>query len=75
MALVPVPYTRPGDIPPYLRTTLYDLIAVLQDVVAPPADALVVAIVADWLRAGRITVFGATTSSRALWHDAALALL
>ena len=39
---------------PCITTTLYDVIAALQSVVAPEDDALVVTIVADWLRSGRL---------------------
>jgi hypothetical protein len=40
--------------PTRVTTTLYDVIAALQTVVAPEEDHLVVAIVADWLRSGRL---------------------
>ena len=58
------------DTPTCLTTTLYDLITALHDVVAPHEDALVVAIVARWLRTGRITFRGEAGSRR----RAALAL-
>lgn len=41
---------------PRITTTLYDVIAALQSVVAPEDDALVVTIVAAWLRSGRLRV-------------------
>ena len=62
-----------ADASTYLTTTLYDLMAALHDVVAPDEDALVVAIVARWLRTGRITCLGAAASRR-LRRSAALAL-
>ena len=37
-----------------VTTTLYDVMAALQTVVESEADAVVVAIVADWLRSGRL---------------------
>ncbi len=40
--------------PTRVTTTLYDVIATLQTVVKPEEDDLVVAIVADWLRSGRL---------------------
>jgi hypothetical protein len=41
---------------PRITTTLYDVIAALQSVVAPEDDALIVTIVAAWLRSGRLRV-------------------
>jgi hypothetical protein len=50
-----VPLGRHTDAaPPRVPTTLYEVITVLQAVVEPDADDLVVAIVADWLRSGRL---------------------
>lgn len=47
-----------------LRTTLYDVMAVLQNEVEPHDDALVVEIVARWLRTGRMSlVRGATVAA------------
>jgi hypothetical protein len=46
-----------------VTTTLYDVIAALQTVVAPEDDALVVTIVAAWLRSGRLRVPHAVTST------------
>jgi hypothetical protein len=40
--------------PATIKTTLYDLIAALQEVVEPGEDGLVVATVVSMLRAGRI---------------------
>ena len=42
-------------------TTLYDLMAALQDVVGPDDDVLVVATVVHLLRSGRLTVLGPAT--------------
>jgi hypothetical protein len=47
-----------ADVPTCLTTTRYDLMAALHAVVEPDDDALVVAIVARWLRTGRITFRG-----------------
>jgi hypothetical protein len=44
-----------GEVPSRVTTTLYDVIAALQTVVEPEDDALVVAIVAAWLRSGRLS--------------------
>lgn len=62
MSIAINPYEIKADVPTYLTTTLYDLIAAFHSVVAPHEDALVVAIVACWLRAGRITLLGAGAS-------------
>ncbi len=40
--------------PTRVTTTLYDVIAALQSVVEPEEDDVVVAIVAEWLRSGRL---------------------
>jgi hypothetical protein len=40
--------------PTRVTTTLYDVIAALQTVVEPEEDDVVVAIVAEWLRSGRL---------------------
>jgi hypothetical protein len=37
-----------------VTTTLFDVLAALQTVVEPEEDAVVVAIVAAWLRSGRL---------------------
>jgi hypothetical protein len=42
--------------PTRVTTTLYDVMAALQTVVEPEEDDVVVAIVADWLRSGRLRV-------------------
>jgi hypothetical protein len=41
---------------PRVTTTLYDVIATLQTMVAPEDDALIVTIVTEWLRSGRLRV-------------------
>ncbi len=46
---------RKEETPPRITTTLYALIATLQDVVGPD-DALVIATVEHLLRAGRLTL-------------------
>ena len=53
-----------ADVPTFLTTTLYDLMTALQAVVAADEDVLVVAIVALWLRTGRITWLGKAASHR-----------
>jgi hypothetical protein len=55
----PTPQTVPlgshtDEAPPRVSTTLYEVIAALQDVVEPDEDDLIVAIVADCLRSGRL---------------------
>jgi hypothetical protein len=47
--------------PTRVTTTLYDIIVALQTLVEPEDDALVVAIVAAWLRSGRLRVPAAAT--------------
>ena len=42
-------------------TTLYDVIATLQEVAEPGEDAVVVAIVDTWLRTGRLRFVNAET--------------
>jgi hypothetical protein len=46
--------------PPRLATTLYDVIAAIQDVLRPDDSALVVATVVDLLRCRRLTWLGKT---------------
>ncbi len=74
MSIAINPYEIQAYVPTYLTTTLYDLIAAFHTVVAPHEDALVVAIVAHWLRAGRITLSGESASRRLRatrpWHGA-----
>jgi len=41
--------------PTYITTTLYELLAALQTVGEPDEDELLVAIVACWVRTGRLT--------------------
>jgi hypothetical protein len=48
--------------PATITTTLYDLIAALQEVVDPGEEALVVATVVSMLRAGRLTWHGNTVA-------------
>ena len=43
-----------AEAPTRVTTTLYDVIAALQTVVEPEGDDLIVAIVAEWLRSGRL---------------------
>jgi hypothetical protein len=52
---------RQGEATPLcLTTTLYDLIAAIQDELSPDDDALVVASVVHLLRSGRLTWLGNT---------------
>src|SRR6266704_1030788 len=44
--------------PPRLTTTLYELLAAIQDVVGPEGDALVVATVRHLLQSGQLTWLG-----------------
>jgi hypothetical protein len=48
------PAINADETPARVTTTLYDVIAALQSVVEPEEDDVVVAIVADWLRSGRL---------------------
>jgi hypothetical protein len=48
------PASDTDEAPTRVTTTLYDVIAALQMVVEPEEDDVVVAIVADWLRSGRL---------------------
>jgi hypothetical protein len=50
------PERRTAVAPTRVTTTLYDVIAALQTVVEPEEDEVVVAIVAAWLRSGRLRV-------------------
>jgi hypothetical protein len=50
--------------PPRLATTLYELLAALQDVVGPEADALLVATVRHLLQSGRLTWLGEARERR-----------
>ena len=55
--------------PPRLTTTLYELLAAIQDVVGPDEDALIGATVRHLLQSGRLTWLGEArtrTSVRAL---------
>ena len=44
--------------PPRLATTLYELLAVIQEVVGPEEDALIIATVRHLLESGRLTWLG-----------------
>jgi len=44
--------------PPHLTTTLYELLAAIQDVVGSDEDALIVATVRHLLQSGRLTWLG-----------------
>jgi hypothetical protein len=48
------PAISTDEAPIRVTTTLYDVMAALQSVVEPEEDAVVVAIVAAWLRSGRL---------------------
>jgi len=48
------PAISTDEAPTRVTTTLYDVIATLQSVVEPEEDDVVIAIVADWLRSGRL---------------------
>jgi hypothetical protein len=48
------PAISTAETPTRVTTTLYDVMAALQSVVEPEEDAVVVAIVAAWLRSGRL---------------------
>jgi hypothetical protein len=50
------PAISTDEAPSRVTTTLYDVMAALQSVVEPEEDAVVVAIVAAWLRSGRLRV-------------------
>ncbi len=50
----PIPQRSPEEAPTRVTTTLYDVLAALQTVVEPEEDDVVVAIVAAWLRSGRL---------------------
>jgi hypothetical protein len=50
------PERRTAVAPTRVTTTLYDVIAALQTVAEPEEDDIVVAIVANWLRSGRLRV-------------------
>ena len=50
----PTPALSPEAVSTRVTTTLYDVLAALQTVVEPEEDHLVVAIVAAWLRSGRL---------------------
>ena len=62
--------------PARLTTTLYDLMAALQDVVGPEDDTQVVATMVHLLRSGRLTGLERenTQERRTLWSHSLLAL-
>jgi hypothetical protein len=68
MAIAIDPCEVEADVSTCLTTTLYDLMVALQDVAAPHADAMVVSLVARWLRTGRITFLG--DDAARLWRSA-----
>ena len=55
-AVFSTPERRTAVAPTRVTTTLYDVMAALQTVVEPEEDDVVVAIVAAWLRSGRLRV-------------------
>ena len=67
----PTPALSPSAAPARVTTTLYDVLAALQTVVEPEEDDVVVAIVAAWLRSGRLRfpedVTSAAEGGRELW--------
>jgi len=61
---------RKEETPTRITTTLYELIAALQNVVDPDADALVVATVMHLLHSGQLTFVGQTrTYARQSRHE------
>ena len=58
--------------PAYLITTLYDVIAAIQDGLSPDDDTLVVATVVDLLRSGRLAWRGQASGRPGLSRCAAL---
>jgi len=52
-----------------VTTTLYELLASLQTAGQPDEDALIVALVTSWARAGRITFMNSETSYPACSSD------
>lgn len=50
----PIPERSPEVVSTRVTKTLYDVLAALQTVVEPEEDDVVVAIVAAWLRSGRL---------------------
>jgi hypothetical protein len=55
--------------PARLTTTLYDLLAVVQDVVGPEDDALVVATMVHLLHSGRLTGWGRHAHEKGGYRD------
>jgi hypothetical protein len=60
--------------PPRLATTLYELLAALQDVVGPEEDALIVATVRHLLQSGRLTWLGEARERlcESAWEEAGI---
>jgi hypothetical protein len=50
----PIPKRSPEAASTRVTATLYDVLAALQTLVEPEEDDVVVAIVAEWLRSGRL---------------------
>jgi hypothetical protein len=50
----PTPARSLAEAPTRITTTLYDVLAALQTIVAPEEDDVIVALVAAWLRTGRL---------------------
>ena len=65
-ALPCTPGTSPQALSTTTTTTLFDLIAALQDSAQPGDEALIVPTVAQWIRSGRITF---QRDIRPLLHD------
>lgn len=59
----PTPAISTAETPTRVTTTLYDVVAALQSVVEPEEDDVVVAIVAAWLRSGRLRFPGDVPSA------------
>ena len=57
----PLPEPILAALPSSGTTTLYDVIATLQEVAEPEEDAVIVAIVDAWLRSGRLRFVDAET--------------
>jgi hypothetical protein len=65
-ALHCTPDTSPQALSSTTTTTLFDLIAAMQDSAQPGDEALIVPAVAQWIRSGRITF---QRDIRPLLHD------
>ena len=51
--------------PEAIQTTLYDLVATIQDDIGPEDDALIVNTVTDWIRTGKIRFLNEIGTQRA----------